>query len=319
MEVQQTKGRITLYRGQKSKHDEDPFVPGLLRGKIDKKVIDNIEEFIKAKTGITDTDLKSYKSELAKCSFPISCFPVLHQKLAVPDHLYYFFLSLINALLKVQENNVITSSIYSGFFQWFFDTTNKREIEKYTLLSPQDVRHRTESLLKTDAMFDSNSLKVCSFFQHLNFVSPVAYPTLLLDWTSDINVASLFSIGESGEIGTVVSMEYPNDLYYCVDTFSEITFFNAYGYVCTCGTIPDAAGLNSQRTLPHLLFGNLLMETQKATCLYWPYELTLKKLNTEYKEALGFNILSKDEVYEKLFQNKFRNQPAACTTPEKGM
>jgi hypothetical protein len=42
------------------------------------------------------------------------------------------------------------------------------------------------------------------------------------------------------------------------------------------------------------------MKVQKATCLYWPYKFTLEELNKDYKEALGFNILSTDEVHRKL-------------------
>jgi hypothetical protein len=139
---------------------------------------------------------------------------------------------------------------------------------------------------------------------------------LLLDWTSDINVAALFSLDESGEIGTVVSMKYPNALYQCFNACSGATFFNAYGYVCIYGdndeSISNAAGLNSRKNVPYSLFGNLLMKVQKATCLYWPYKFTLEELNKEckeYKEALGFNILSKDEVRQKLqFPDELRRE-----------
>jgi hypothetical protein len=147
-------------------------------------------------------------------------------------------------------------------------------------------------------MFDGDRLNVYSFFQHRNFVSPGSYPTLLLDWTSDINTAALFSIGESGEIGTVVSMEYPNKLYRCFDACSGTTFFNAYGYACVHRD--DDAGFNYQHFPPYRLFDNLLMRVQKATCLYWPYKCTLEDLNTTYREALGFYILTKDEVEQKL-------------------
>jgi hypothetical protein len=291
-----------LYRGQKSKHDKDIFGPALLRGNTAER-IEGIKAYIRNQTGITDTDLNSYKSELANCSFPELWFTTLHQESTIVDHFYYFFLSLINAWLRAQENKAITCSIYSGFFQQFINIS-KRKIERYTLSPPQDARKFIESLLKTDAMFDGDCLNAYSFFQHLNFVSPGLYPTLLLDWTSDINVASLFSIDESGEIGTVVSMEYPNKLYDRFNACSGTTFFNAYGYACIYGDndedITNAAGPNSPKIPPPSLFNNLLMKVQKATCLYWPYKFTLKELNTEYKEALGFNILTKDEVYQRL-------------------
>jgi hypothetical protein len=302
---------MTLYRGQKSKHDKDIFAPGLLRGNAVER-IEGIKTYIKNQTGITDTDLNSYKSELANCSFPKLWFTNLHQKLAVFDHLYYFFLSLINAWLRAQENKAFAGYIYSGFLQQFINT-NKRKIERYTLSPPQDVRSFIEGLLKTDAMFDGDYLNAYSFFQHLNFVSPGSYPTLLLDWTSDINVAAFFSIDESGEIGTVVSMEYPNALYHRFAACSGTTFFNAYGYACIYGDndndedISNAARLNFPKIPPYPLFDNLLMKVQKATCLYWPYKFTLEELNTEYKEALGFNILTKDEVYQRLqFSDELR-------------
>jgi hypothetical protein len=196
IEGRETEYMTTLYRGQKSKHDKDIFGPALLRGNTVERM-EGIKAYVKNQTGITDTGLDSYKSELADCSFPKLWFTTLHQEWAVFDHFYYFFLSLVNTWLKAQENKTITDSIYSGFFQQFI-TTSKRKIERYTLSPPRDVRSFIESLLKTDAMFDGDCLNAYSFFQHLNFVSPGSYPTLLLDWTSDINVASLFSIDESG-------------------------------------------------------------------------------------------------------------------------
>jgi hypothetical protein len=302
MAGQSTGGCMTLYRGQKSIHDKDIFGPGLLRGNTVER-IEGIKAYIRNQTGVTDTDLNSYKSELANCSFPKLWFTTLHQESAIFDHFYYFFLSLINAWLRAQENKAITCSIYSGFFQQF-NNISKRKIERYTLSPPQDVRKFIESLLKTDAMFDGDCLNAYSFFQHLNFVSPGSYPTLLLDWTSDINVASLFSIDGSGEIGTVVSMEYPDALYHRFNACSGTTVFNAYGYACIYGDndedISNAAGLNFLKNSPYSLFDNLLMKVQKATCLYWPYKFTLEELNTKHKEALSFNILSKEEVFQRL-------------------
>ncbi|MDR2019196.1 MAG: hypothetical protein LBQ14_00340 [Treponema sp.] len=287
---------MTLYRGQKSKHNNCIFGPELLRG----NTVECIKKYIKSRTGITDMDLNLYKSELVDCYFPKLPFPALHKKLAIDDHLYYFFLSLVNAWLKAQENRTLIDPKYSSFFQQFI-TANNKKIERYTLSPPQDVRNFIEILLKTDAMFDGDRLNVYSFFQHLNFVSPKSYPTLLLDWTSNINVASLFSIDESGKIGTVVSMEYPNELYPRFDAYSGTTFFNAYGYACVQednnAAISDAAGSIFRKIPPYSLFDNLLMKVQEATCLYWPYKCTLEDLNTKYKEALDFRILSEDEVF----------------------
>lgn len=288
---------MTLYRGQKTKYNNGVFGPALLRENAVEK-IEDIKAYIMCRTGKTDLD--QYKSELADCYFPKLPFPSLHKELAIVDHLYYFFLSLINAWLKIQENEAFTGicSKHSGFFQQVIRTnTNKRKIENYTLSDPQGVCKFFEILLKTDGMFDGDYLNVYSFFQHLNFVSPGSYPTLLFDWTSDINVAALFSIGKSGEIGTVVSMKYPNELYRCFDACSGTAFFNTFGYACVHGD----AGLNYQHFPPYTLFENLLMRVQKATCLYWPYKLTLKELDTEkYKDVLGFHILTKDEVEQKL-------------------
>jgi hypothetical protein len=288
---------MTLYRGQKTIHDGKPFVPSLLRN----GAVQNLEASIKKETDISD--LSVYKSLLSEYVASI-CPSLLHRELADKDHLYYFFLSLVNIGIKIQKNPVLESNDFGLISQFIRINKNKA----FALPSPDDVRSYMSSILCIESAFDGSSLKDYSFFQHLNFIFPQEFPTLLLDWTSDKKIAEFFSKDVHGNLGTIVSIEYPNSLYPDLGHFSgpymsihEPLFLNAVGYACEhynrgCENmnlnIGDGKNYFWQAQKFHFAFQQSLMALQQATCLYWPYRYTIQQLDDmpALQEALSFNI-----------------------------
>jgi hypothetical protein len=301
---------ITLYRGQKAVYDIEAFVPALLRDDI----VQKIEMYIKNETGVSD--LEPYKAALS--DFRFSVWPNdLYKQLADENHLYYFFLSLVNIGLKVRNNPVFNDS--QSFATHFRPTLDLLLITKdnaAVLTSPRSVSTHINHLLHMDSIFDGERLGDYSLFQHLNFIFPKQFPTLLLDWTSDIETAAFFSKDGSGNLGTVVSIEFPNQLYSCqcdfIGTTSDLqhqsTFINTVGYICDnydCGcenrsvNMTNGRAFNFQVHKFHSTFQQSLTTLQKATCLYWPYNQgSLEELNPELKAALRFKKLSAEELQE---------------------
>jgi hypothetical protein len=276
--------------------------------------VQDIETYIKKETG--NSDLDAYKNELSGYSVSTPPCEILHKKLADKDHLYYFFLSLVNIGLKIRENPVfkVESPNFDSSFVEFLKPFLVRDKNGTPKLSPPDsVRRFIAQLLHIDSIFNGECLKDYALFHHLNFIFPGQFPTLLLDWTSDIKTAVFFSKDISGKPGTVVSMEYPNSLYYAFCDYPGIppnlthqtTFYNAVGYACDnydCGCesktvqMTDGRRLDFQVHKIYSAFQQSLITLQQATCLYWPYRCNLEQLNSELKNDLGFNILSAEEL-----------------------
>jgi hypothetical protein len=306
--------KITLYRGQQSKYDDEPFVPSLLRG----NKVQNIETYIKQETGTPGLD--AYKKELSDFSVTTPPCKTLNKNLADKDHLYYFFLSLVNIGLKVRKNPIFkieSPNIDSRFVEFLKQLLVCDKNGTPKLRSPDCVLGFIRGLLHIDSMFDGERLRDCALFHHLNFIFPKQFPTLKLDWTSDIEIAAFFSKDISGKLGTVVSMEYRNSLYDVICDYPgttqalihQTTFYNTFGYVCDnydCGCESKTVQMTNGRRLDfqvhktYSAFQQSLITLQKATCLYWPYRCTLEQFNSELKDDLGFNILSAEELHAKL-------------------
>jgi hypothetical protein len=185
----------------------------------------------------------------------------------------------------------------------------------FTLPSPDIVKKQIANCLAMESIFNGEYLKYYAIFQHLNFIFPDEFPTLLLDWTSDFDIAEYFSRDASGKTGTIVSIEYPNDLFiaFCHSPgtknglMHQTDFYNAFGYACDtykcdCKTktvdMPDGRQLNVLVNNAYSSFNHYLITTQKATCLYWPYRYTLEQLDKDQKDTMGFKILTPDEIQE---------------------
>jgi hypothetical protein len=305
---------MTLFRGQKSIHDNKTFVPALFRDGI----IQKLEKTIKADTNLSDLEpYKQVLSEYYVTKPPCDC---LHNTLADKDHLYYFFLSLVNISLKIQKNPILKSYL-PNFFDQFIILND----HVFTLLPPDIVQKQISCCLSMDSIFNGEYLKDYSIFQHLNFIFSNEFPTLLLDWTSDIDIAEYFSKDVSGKTGTIVSIEYPNDLFmnFCHssgttnDLMYQTDFNNAFGYACDnydCGCETKTVDMSNGRRLNFLMnnsylrFNHSLITLQKATCLYWPYRYTLEQLKTEKKDALGFKKLSLEEIQEHKINKRNHNE-----------
>jgi hypothetical protein len=310
---------MTLYRGQLSIHKDKPFVPALFRDGI----IQKLEKIIIANTNLPDLD--AYKQALSE--FSVSKCPGF-QNIADKDHLFYFFLSTVNISLKIQKNCVL-----AYYPSTFFDQFITLKDHVFTLPSPDSVQKKIEKFLVMESIFDGEHLKYYAIFQHLNFIFPDEFPTLLLDWTSDFDIAEYFSRDASGKTGTIVSIEYPKyPLFGASCHFSGTTndlmhqtdFYNAFGYACDnyecdCETktvdMSDGRRLNFQVNNAYSSFNHYLITTQKATCLYWPYRYTLEQLDAEQKETLGFKILTPEEIQEhKTNKRKYEGSAKAPAT-----
>jgi hypothetical protein len=294
---------MTLYRGQKSIYDDKPFVPALFRD----SVIQKLEKFIMVNTNLPDLD--AYKQALS--DFSVSkC--IWLQNIADKDHLYYFFLSMVNIGIKIKKNPVFKDHPF-GSFDWLVKYDYNNNV--FTIPSSDIVQKQIAGYLAIESIFNGENLKYYSIFQHLNFIFPDEFPTLLLDWTSDIDIAEYFSKDVSGKTGTIVAIEYPNKLFDAFCHYSgtannlmhQTDFHNAFGYACDnykcdCKTktvdMPDGRRLNFQVINSYSRFNHSLITFQKATCLYWPYRYTLEQLDTEQKETMGFKILKPEEIQE---------------------
>jgi hypothetical protein len=295
---------MTLYRGQKSKYDAKPFVPALLRD----YAIPKIEDSIKREMGIPD--LNSYRSILSGYTVT-TCPSYLHRALIDKDHLYYFFLSLVNIDLKTYQNPIFEGQS-SGFMKQFviYDASTKT----YKLPDPNVVRILISGMLHIESVFDGSNLRDYSIFQHLNFIFPEMFPIMLLDWTSDFKIAEFFSKDVFGNCGTIVSMEFSNALYnrFCdnIGTTTNLQhqsiFYNVTGYACDkydCGCesknvqLWDGQIFNFQVHKPYFHFQQSLITLQQATYLYWPFKYTLQELPKELKKTLGFRTINIGEEY----------------------
>ena len=302
------KKTITLYRGQKSKYNHKPFVPSLLRNDN----IQKLESLIKCKT--TTSDLTPYKEALSGYTVSTPSRQLLHSTIAHKDHLYYFFLSLVNIAIQVRNNSIFADGSTSFFKQFIIFNERKGALE---LLPPDMVKSHIATCLAMDSVFDGYYLNGYSIFQHLNFIFPGKFPTLLFDWTSDINIAAFFSKDEMGNLGTIVSMEYPNSLFshHCpfsgtTDVLShQSTFYNASGYACDnymCECKTQTVNMSNGKSLifqvpsHYLRFNQSLITLQQATCLYWPYNRNMDWFEREHKDTLGFKIFKPEELREKL-------------------
>jgi hypothetical protein len=266
---------MTLYRGQLSIHEDKPFVPALFRD----GVIQKLEKIIIANTNLPDLD--AYKQALSGF-FSTKC--PKFQNIADKDHLYYFFLSTINISLKIRKNCVLTY-YPSNFFDQFITLKN----HVFTLPSPDIVQKQIANCLAMESMFDGEYLKYYAIFQHLNFIFPDEFPTLLLDWTSDFDIAEYFSRDASGKTGTIVSIEYPKYPLFGASCQSSGTknglthqtdFYNAFGYACDnykcdCKTrtvdMPDGRQLNVLVNNAYSSFNHYLVSV---------YKLSFKLANT---------------------------------------
>jgi hypothetical protein len=310
---------MTLYRGQPSIYDNEPFVPVLLRD----NAIQKIEESIRKETGIIDLDF--YKSELSDCIVSKCVGSCLHSDIAEKDHLYYFFLSFINIALQVHRNFIFESN-FLGYFEDF--VTYNKERNEFTLSSPKGVRDRIAHCLTMETIFDGYYLRDYSFFQHLNFIFSGIFPTMLLDWISDIDIAAFFSQDHSGNFGTVVSMKFPNELYPDYSHYSGTTnilthqsaFFNAFGYACdhydnesktNVVNMSNGKQFTFQKHNSYHQFNQSLITLQKATCLYWPYKkYTLNQLevDTKLKDVLGFTVFRDEELKMKIYEENAKQE-----------
>jgi hypothetical protein len=292
---------MTLYRGQQSIYTDKPFVPALFRD----GVIQKLEKIIIVNTNLPDLD--AYKQALSE--FSVSKCPGF-QNIADKDHLYYFFLSTVNISLKIRKNCVL-AYYPSNFFDQFIPLKN----HVFTLPSPDTVQKQIAACFAMESIFNGEYLKHYAIFQHLNFIFPDEFPTLLLDWTSDFDIAEYFSRDATGKTGTIVSIEYPNKLFraFCHspgttnDLMHQTDFYNAFGYACdhykcNCETktvdMSDGRRLNFQVSNAYSSFNHYLITTQKATCLYWPYRCKLEDLDAEQKDTMGFKILKPEEIQE---------------------
>jgi hypothetical protein len=318
MKERQTERCMTLYRGQQTEHNDKPFAPDLLRVNDDGTVIDKIEEFIKTNTNTTDLD--PYKSALCGCTISIPSCPSLQTKFADKNHLYYFFLSLVNIGIRISQNPMFNDYLQS-FFKQFVGYDPKHNVA--TLSCPSDVLRSIEQCLHKESIFDGRCLNLYSLFQHFNFIFPNTFPTMLLDWTSDIEIAEYFSKDSSGKLGTIVSIEFPNRLFHCFCHYSgtadvlshQSIFFDAYGYACDhydCGhesrviKMNDGRDCNFSVPKPYLRFEKSLITLQQATCLYWPYAHRLDQLPQELKDTIGFKVLSEYEIERKKRDRKYK-------------
>jgi hypothetical protein len=321
---------VRIYRGIAGKYRNDPFVPSALRD-IDFTFLETVTKKL-----VPNDLLAEYEQ---KC---IATIPAAQYKKVAPRAVYAYFLTLVYLSRLLVNNNVIMSIIHpTSFFRrmsnepsgvlmkkaWYYLS----EIFSETKLSPKTplavYMPPVVGGLQLLGVIDDYSL-----FQHLNYTFRMfndhnVFPTMVLDWTADIETARQFA-----KTGCICSIDYDkysllmneiiddpalgrgvlfqhrnenNELNYSLIWKKQprvIMVWNDIKETFVVHTHPkpfpvDELPLNERRVFgatDYTKYGcrkNINMQAQKGFTLFWPWEYTIDKLRSnKLGLALDFRV-----------------------------
>ena len=198
------------------------------------------------------------------------------------------FLAMVNLAMTLKGNPILMLPLTFEeviFESRFIPELDKDEIpERYfDRLSDifMDMECKFSGLDGAMADFSISSfvhpMQLC---QHLNFTFRAGLPynplpTLVLDWTEDVNIALEFSNSSSGDSGMICSIDYdkyknlfydevwPMQTHYLVDSPMGGAYYDYHNFFAKY---------------------NVNMQAQKGIVLFWPWEYTIDELQ---KNDLG--------------------------------
>jgi hypothetical protein len=273
-----------LYRGQPNNFRNEYFTPSALRLSC----------------------IKYMEEELSKCQINVQkykqkCIPnrILQQYCnsdyqPPQDAFYAYWLSLVNCSININRNIICYNFCKSPFFT---KNINKDKIGVYGLPNAHiadECYSYAKDFFDSDKQNETYHLQLIlhdyAFFQHLNHVfaktnknKPSFFPTLVLDWTWDKNIAERFA----GETGNILSISweaykawtpFKNHKVIHIDTNEQRT--PVFGFESYLNNHP-------WNEYDWYSIDNNLMIEQKGVVLFWPWNYTIDQLLTN---TLGRNF-----------------------------
>lgn len=208
-----------------------------------------------------------------------------------------WFLSIINILIEVKNDaNILNNIKYSGVIS-AFESLTTLNVDLY----PENVYRMAKDVFSPD--FDneivgkliSNStasltVYALEYFQHLNYdvrgdLDYNPFPTMVMDWTESIQIASAFA-NKNNKEKIIVSIDYEKYKELLYDEWYPI-YFDEFIASTVQGFTPyfDYHFLYSKK--------NINIQTQKGIVLFWPWNYTIDDLeNNSLGQKIGFKIIS---------------------------
>jgi hypothetical protein len=205
-----------------------------------------------------------------------------------------WFLSLVHIVVEIQKRPFLIDALqYKSIITAFENLT---KIEKYCL--PQQIYDITRTIFEDNDEYDYFSKQASSntnvsymvygleYFQHLNFdlrgsLNYNPFPTMVMDWTEDIEIAKSFSCLD-GKPGIILSINY--------DKYKQLLYDEWYPYLMSADIASNMPGFTPYFDY-HFKFSkkNSNMQKQKGIVLFWPWSYTIDELATnEIGERLEF-------------------------------
>lgn len=270
-----------IYRGVSKKYANYPFVSSGLR----KAEIQYMEQNF----------INWYSSELLE-KYRLRCKN--QSKLGIfkdvtNNGVWALFLVITNLAMIAKNNPILMQPITSSQAKFDFNFIPDMDKDKipelyFSMVSDVFLENQFHSIEGAMVIMSIHSFVYpMQLFQHLNYTFRAGlpynpFPTLVLDWTEDLEIAKEFS-STNGSKGIICSIDYdkykdlfynevwPMKVHYMLDSFSQTVYYDYHNYFAQY---------------------NVNMQNQKGIVLFWPWEYTISELqNNELGRKLGFSII----------------------------
>lgn len=273
-----------IFRGVPTKYAAAPLAASALR----EKEIDYLEKSFLEQFG--EQCLFIYKNKVNALSFT-SFFTNVNKHCA-----WAFFLSLVHLAIKINDYPDLIKPITYRNFHTAFENYVKTSMDELPELTYEYINN----IFSNTGCDDDTQMAISftevsymiygyEYFQHINFslrgnLEYNPFPTMVLDWTTDIAVANDFSY-LNNKPGIVISIEY--------DKYKQLLYDEWYPLIVHEDIASSVPGFTPYYDY-HFLYArrNRNMQAQKGVVLFWPWEYTIAELQqNELGKKLGFSLL----------------------------
>lgn len=277
-----------IYRGISSKYKNYPFNASAMREK-DLAFLENL--YIQVYGNKSFEKYKHLISNLKKSEIEL----FMNVDSSCP---WAWFLSIINILIAIKNDVSLLENIHYNTRTSAFENLAKISLDSY----PQAVFNITCDVFSQNRsdLFSSQSLSYSiasytvyglEYFQHLNYdlrgnLDYNPFPTLVMDWTDDIQIANSFASGNNNLEKIIVAIDY--------DKYKKLLFDEWYSFGVDefiAATIPGVTPYFDY----HFIYSkkNINMQNQKGIILFWPWNYTITDLqHNSLGKSLGFEIIN---------------------------
>jgi len=249
-------------------------------------------------------DIKKYDIHFSQIKMPSEYFKFFNTVEPSATYAFYaYWLSLVNCAITINDNPLCLAFCRSPFF------TKNKDNDGVGIYGLPNDRIAEECFYYAKSFFYSQEVNETlrfqqilpdyAFFQHFNHVlsnidknipNKTHFPTLVLDWTWDYDIAKNFA----GEEGDVVSISYeaykewnPFREFVVVDLSVKETEPLPFGF---CTYSKDGVPSDDNKTY-YYAWNNKLMAEQKGAVIFWPWNFTVDEMTTNcLGKTLDFRV-----------------------------